>query len=92
VITILVTDRDLEVVGAVGHWTKLNIVSRFNEPGSGMLEAPARPEVMALLEPGNRVVVVRDGDVYSAGPIEVSEFRRSVSDEDSPGKGYGHVG
>lgn len=78
-ITLLVTDRDLTVVGdPIANWTKVDVTLRFNEPGSGSFTAPARPELMALLAGGNRIVVIRDGAVFMAGPYEHHEFTWEV--------------
>ncbi|MFC4146619.1 siphovirus ReqiPepy6 Gp37-like family protein [Micromonospora mangrovi] len=70
-ITILVTDRDLNVIGdPISGWTDLDITLRFNEPATGVLRAPRTAVSAAQLAPGNRVVVIRDGAVFCAGPIE----------------------
>lgn len=71
-ITLLITDRNLNVLGdPIAGWTDLDVTLRFNEPGSGSFTAPARPELLQLIAAGgNRVVVVRDGAIFAAGPIE----------------------
>lgn len=70
-ITLLVTDRNLNVVGyPIAEWTALDVTLRFNEPASGSFQAPRTAMSSAQLAPGNRVVVVRDGVVFCAGPIE----------------------
>ncbi|MEV1321952.1 siphovirus ReqiPepy6 Gp37-like family protein [Micromonospora arborensis] len=85
-ITILITDRNLNVVGdPVAGWTNLDVTVRFNEPASGSFTAPARPELTQLLQTGgHRVVVQRAGEVFIAGPIEVQGPERwSVDGEDA---------
>lgn len=84
-ITVLVTDRQLNVIGdPITQWTELHAILRFNEPGSGYFIAPARPEVMEQLDAGHRIVVIRDGDLFCAGPYEVSRVRRSASESGAP--------
>ena len=42
----------------------------FNQPAAGTVTLPARPEVISQLQPGARLVVIRDGDIWCAGPLE----------------------
>lgn len=70
-ITLLVTDRNLNVVGdPLDDWTDISCDLNFNEPASGTVTLPARPEYMELLQPGNRLVLIRDGVIWAAGPLE----------------------
>ncbi|MFD5294790.1 siphovirus ReqiPepy6 Gp37-like family protein [Streptomyces mutabilis] len=70
-IQLLVTDRTLNFLGdPITGWTKLTCDLNFNAPASGSVELPARPEYMELLQPGNRMVVVRDEEIWCAGPME----------------------
>jgi len=70
-IQLLVTDRNLTVVGdPIDGWTKVTCDLTFNAPASGSVVLPARPEVMQLLQPGNRLIVIRDGGIWCAGPME----------------------
>lgn len=89
-IQLLVTDRDLNVVGApIDNWTSVDCTKRFNEPASGQLEIPAYPEVMAQLQPGNRIVVIRDREIWTAGPMEIpADFSWGIGEhgEAPPGK------
>src|SRR5690606_1572440 len=79
-ITLLVTDQDLNIIGdPLDGWTNLDCTKRFNEPGSGTVELPASPEAMEILQPGHRLVVMRDGQVWMAGPMEVPKRSRSVT-------------
>ncbi|ESU46507.1 siphovirus ReqiPepy6 Gp37-like family protein [Streptomyces filamentosus] len=86
-IQLLVTDENLTVQGdPLSGWTNLDATKRFNEPASGTVRLPAAPHVMAQLQPGNRLVVIRDGEVWTAGPMEVpADYSWSV-DQD-PGHG-----
>ncbi|MFJ9982573.1 siphovirus ReqiPepy6 Gp37-like family protein [Streptomyces globisporus] len=86
-IELLVTDETLTVQGdPLSGWTNLDATKRFNEPASGTVKLPATPDVMAQLQPGNRLVVIRDGQVWTAGPMEVpADYSWSV-DQD-PGNG-----
>ena len=73
-ITLLVTDQDLAPVGdVIDGWTSLDVTRRFNEPASGTVELPASPEVAEILAEGHRLVVMRDGQVWCAGPMEVPQ-------------------
>jgi hypothetical protein len=80
--TVLVTDRDLTVVGdPISVWTSLDITLRFNQPGSGILITPAYPWVREQIVPGNRIVVIRNGEVLMSGPIEERLHERSDDGE-----------
>ncbi|MBZ6250396.1 siphovirus ReqiPepy6 Gp37-like family protein [Streptomyces olivaceus] len=70
-VQLLATDRNLNWLGdPITGWTKLVCDLNFNAPASGSVELPALPEVMELLQPGNRLVVMRDGEIWCAGPME----------------------
>lgn len=86
-IQLLILDADLAVTGdPIDGWTELDCTTRFNEPASGWFTAPARPEVMTQLQPGHRLVVVRDGQVWTSGPLEIpQDYAWSI--EGSPGVG-----
>lgn len=90
-IDLLVTDRNLVVQGdPLSGWTDLQATLNFNEPASGQVTLPAYPEYMALLQPGNRLMVMRDGEIWCAGPLEVpQEFSWGIGgdvNEPDPGK------
>jgi hypothetical protein len=73
-ITLLVTDQNLNTVGdPLDGWTALDCTKRFNEPASGTVDLPASLKVMEILQPGNRLVVMRDGAVWVAGPMEIPQ-------------------
>ncbi|KAF4408652.1 Gp37-like protein [Streptomyces lycii] len=84
----LVTDEDLVIQGdPLTHWQDLDVTRRFNAPASGKATFVATPDVMAQLQPGNRLVVVRDGEIWCAGPLEVAQdYEWSVGQEDGVGK------
>ncbi|MDX3455035.1 siphovirus ReqiPepy6 Gp37-like family protein [Streptomyces sp. ME02-8801-2C] len=70
-ITLLITDDNLAVQGdPLTGWTDLDATLKFNEPGAGSVTLPAYPAVMEQLQPGNRLVLVRDGAIWMAGPME----------------------
>ncbi|MFE5258230.1 siphovirus ReqiPepy6 Gp37-like family protein [Streptomyces coelicoflavus] len=70
-IELLVTDQNLDVLGdPITGWTKLTCDLNRNAPASGSVTLPARPEVMELLQPGHRLVVIRDQAIWCAGPME----------------------
>lgn len=70
-IQLLVTDKNLVVQGdPLSGWTDLAVDLNFNQPAAGTVTLPAWPEVIAQLTPGNRLVVIRDGAIWCAGPME----------------------
>lgn len=70
-ITLLVTDKNLNVLGdPLSGWTSLTCDLNFNQPAAGSVTLPAYPEVIAQLGAGNRLVVIRDGEIWCAGPME----------------------
>jgi hypothetical protein len=87
-VQLLITDKNLAVQGdPLDGWTNLDATKKFNEPGSGSVDLPARPDVMAQLQPGNRLVIIRDGAVWMAGPLEIpADFSWSVTEEPGWGK------
>lgn len=83
-ITILVTNKNLDVVGdPIYNWDNLDCTQRFNAPGSGQFTCPGHSWIREQIEPGNRIVVIRDGDVFTAGPIEQAMYERSDDGENS---------
>lgn len=86
--TVLVTNRNLAVVGdPISVWTSLDITLRFNEPSSGILIAPAYPWVREQFAASNRIVVIRNGEVLIAGPMEARLHERSDNGENAgPGR------
>ncbi|MCR8943956.1 siphovirus ReqiPepy6 Gp37-like family protein [Streptomyces sp. OUCMDZ-4982] len=86
-IELWITDRNLTLVGdpLVG-WRSLTCEQRLREPGSGTVTLTAHPEVMAQLQPGNRLVVVRDREIWMAGPLEVpQEYEWDLESNTAPG-------
>ncbi|MFD3483774.1 siphovirus ReqiPepy6 Gp37-like family protein [Streptomyces sp. NPDC058665] len=70
-IQLLVTDRNLNILGdPLDGWTALTSELNFIVPAAGSVSLPAHPAYMELLQPGARMVVIRDGEVWSAGPLE----------------------
>ncbi|GAA3750777.1 siphovirus ReqiPepy6 Gp37-like family protein [Micromonospora maritima] len=83
-IQILVTDRNCEVVGdPIYCWETVDCTLRFNEVSSGQLTMPAHPWIREQLDPGNRIVVIRDGQIFMAGPWERKFIERSDDGENS---------
>ena len=85
-IRVLITDDQLATLGdPVEGWTSVEVDLRFNEPGGGTIVAPASADLLDRLQPGNRIVVVRDGAVFAAGPIEqIGPYEWAASGEHSP--------
>lgn len=81
---ILLTDKNLTVVGdPLVNWVTLDVTLRFNEPGSGLFTAPGYPWVREQLAASHRVVVIRDGVILQAGPIEKWLYERSDDGENA---------
>ncbi|AGK78641.1 hypothetical protein SFUL_3723 [Streptomyces microflavus DSM 40593] len=73
-IDLWITDRHLVVQGdPLTGWRGLSVEQRLREPGSGVVTLTAYPHVMAQLQPGNRLAVVRDREIWMAGPLEVPQ-------------------
>lgn len=85
-ITLLITDKNMVVQGdPLTGWTNLDATLNFNAPAAGTVTLPAHPYVMNQLVPGNRLVVIRDQDIWTAGPMEEpTNYRWSL---DEPGVG-----
>lgn len=88
-VQLLVTDENLVVQGdPISDWENLDSPLKFNEPAAGSVDLPAHPEVMAQLQPGARLVVIRDGAVWCAGPMEVpQDYSWGVDDSGEPDPG-----
>ncbi|MFD5903581.1 siphovirus ReqiPepy6 Gp37-like family protein [Streptomyces microflavus] len=73
-IDLWITNRNLVVQGdPLTGWRGLSVEQRLREPGSGVVTLTAYPHVMAQLQPGNRLAVVRDREIWMAGPLEVPQ-------------------
>lgn len=69
--TITLTGPDLQVLGdPISGWTDIDCTIKHNEVGVGSFTAPAVPQLLAMIEPNNRVRVERAGQVLISGPIE----------------------
>lgn len=88
-IELLITDENLAIQGdPITGWTSLDATLRFNEPASGGVDLPARPEVMEQLQPGARIVVIRDGQIWTAGPLEIpQDFTWGIGESSEPDPG-----
>ncbi|MFD5468906.1 siphovirus ReqiPepy6 Gp37-like family protein [Streptomyces sp. NPDC127105] len=88
-VQLLITNKALVVQGdPLTGWRDLDATIKFNEPGSGSVTLTAWPEVMAQLQPGNRVEVIRDGGYWMGGPMEIpTDYTWSISDEGEPDPG-----
>jgi len=82
-IKILATDRQLQVIGdPITGWTRLEVALRYNEPSAASISLPLSAVSAGQIEPGCRLVVIRDGRVLISGPIE----RGGPSDGQRPGR------
>lgn len=89
--TLLITDRDLNVLGdPISTWKTIDVTLRFNEPGSGQFTTPGYAWIRQQVVPGARVVCIRHvlgtSNVISSGPIEEMTYERS-DDGDNGGDG-----
>lgn len=84
---ILITDKNLNVLGdPVSIIQAIDVDIKWNEPDSGSFRVPAYPEYMDLFEPGNRAVIIRNGKIFTAGPIEKpGGYEWSSGGEEEPG-------
>jgi hypothetical protein len=84
---ILVTDKQLRVVGdPIVCWTMIQVTLKFNEPDSGSFTCPGYSWIRDQLTAGCRVVIIRNGLVLTAGPLEKLLWERS-DDGDNAGAG-----
>lgn len=68
---ILITDKNLNYIGdPISQVNSIDVTKNWNQPDSGTFVCPALPEYMSSLTRGHRAMVIRDGGIFSAGPIE----------------------
>ncbi|MEU1761313.1 hypothetical protein [Micromonospora sp. NPDC005652] len=83
-ITLLVTDRDLTVVGdPIACWETVDATVRLNAAGSAQFTTPAHPWIREQIDAAHRVVLIRDRRVFIAGPIEEYQIEQSDDGENS---------
>ncbi len=82
---LLVTDRSLAIVcDPIVCWTSLDVTLRFNEPSAGIAVMPGYPWIVdAVMKPGRRLIVIREGALLVAGPIEKTLLEQSDDGENS---------
>lgn len=86
-IHLLVTDGNLNIVGdPIYCWETLDCTLRHNAAGSGQFTTPAYDWIRDQIQPGNRIVVIRNGEIFMAGPWE-SRMREQSDDGDNAGVG-----
>lgn len=89
-ITLLVCDASLAAVAdPVTSWTNIDCTIKHNDTGAGTFTAPASPALVdAVTTPGNRVCLIRDGRIFSSGPIEKpGSYKWSASKDGRTGLG-----
>lgn len=89
---VYLTDRDLRPVTDPIRWTDVDAVDRHLYPGVGSVTCPAYPQLMEQLElPGRRAVLLHDGAVFLAGPIERSHGPYQWTAGSGPNSGLGQI-
>lgn len=56
--------------GRRAGWVAVEAIRRRNRAGGGWFRAPAYPELVNRLHAGRRIVLRRDGQIWSAGPLQ----------------------
>ena len=84
-VQVLVRDPQLRIVGRLDGWTSLTAVLRLNTAGTWELKTAATPAAAAMLTPGSGIVILRDGQVYAAGPMDTNPYSRAGVDDAAPG-------
>lgn len=76
---LLATDRHLEIVGdPIVCWSSLDVTLKFNEPDAGIAIMPGYPWIRDMvMAKGRRLIVVREGQILTAGPIEKAMWEQS---------------
>ncbi|AUS07424.1 hypothetical protein C1X05_00155 [Laceyella sacchari] len=84
-----IRDRNLDRVGSITHFTKLEMVMKFNDVGKWTLELPLdSPDVELLLEVRRQgggiagILVTRDGAPIFSGPIKNFELKDEQKEDD----------
>jgi hypothetical protein len=92
-LTALVTDKDLNVLGDPIPWTAIEGRQDRNAPGAYSLTSPASGALHERIAgPGNRILLLRSGEVWCAGPIEYpDEYDWSADDSSAAGPGESTV-
>lgn len=85
---LLVTDAQLNVVAdPILDWTDIDVTLKWNEPDSSSFSTPGLPWIRdAICQPGRRVVVIREGAILTAGPVEHWMWEQS-DNGDNAGQG-----
>jgi len=75
-VTLLITGPDLVPISQpITTWTSITAEVKHNEVGGGEFTVPATDALSSVLAtPGARVKLIRNGSVFSAGPIEKREY------------------
>lgn len=83
--TLLITDRQLQVLcDPIICWTSLDVTLRFNEPDSGIVVCPGYDWIRdVVMQPGRRVVMIREGQILTAGPIEDFTWEQADNGENA---------
>lgn len=97
---VLITAPDLRPATHPLPWTSLDVVLRHNAVGSGVVQLPARRDILtAVAEPNHRIQVVQQptplapGRVLISGPIErPGAYRWSAEPGEDAGPGMVNIG
>lgn len=82
---LLVTDNNLNIVtDPIVDWSAIDVTLKWNEPDSSSFTAPALPWIRsAVMQPGRRIVVLREGRILTAGPVEKWLWERADNGENA---------
>lgn len=86
--TLLITDRNLNVIGdPIAAWKTIDLTLKFNEPSTGLFTAPGYQYIRDQVARGNRVTCIRRvfgvSKVVLSGPIESVQYERSDDGENA---------
>jgi hypothetical protein len=86
--TIKVRDPNLNLIGEVDAFDKLDLISRYNNVGSWQLTlADDHPMAPYLATPGYGVYVLRNGEYYFSGPVRLID-RQGIASNSLTVGGY----
>lgn len=89
--SVIYTTSDLVPLGAITRYIEVQALKSRNAPASVTVKAPALPEYIDLMQPGNRQVLVVDGRRIVGGPIEYPALIEWAADPTDAATGPGMI-